>query len=1169
MLIHCVKLWMAEGLSVVGIVSNNPEVLAWATGEGVPVISMEAGYAEVVATMAIDYLFSVANLRMLPAKVVQAPRRAAINYHDALLPRYAGIHATTWAILHQETLHGITWHLMDLEADTGDVVKSRPVPITAQDTSASLNLKCFEAGVSAFAELIQDLMGEGLRRVPQDLGNRTYFGKYQRPVDAGLISWSEPAELLSARCRAYDFGQTPNSFGTLKFLAGDCFFIPRTLEVLPITSGLAPGTVVSLDGKGMQVATGTLDVLIASLQFVDGRPVPVAEFAAISGIRPGMELPEMAEEMKARHSNLWQSACRSDERWALELAIQHIPAPYHEAGAGLAISQDGIVQDMQLPDGLLGEASYGRASRGMLAFALCMAFLRRLSGAGELRIDFKTPECAAQVYGMEELFSPYRSLPLPDMDAAVDLHSYLQSVAVLHGQALRRGPIARDIYARYPSLAAWVPDPARGAAAVRVEFVASLHEALPPKASVLTIQIHQDSGAMRWCGSPTSIVEQDMKRLVAQYHAFQEGLAHEPGLDLRTASLLPEEERRHLLIEKKQTARAYPRDMAFHQIFSVRAGEQGERLAVKCGADTLTYAELDRRTSVLARYLRKLDVGRGDRVGVFLERSTEMIVALLAVMKSGAAYVPLDPIYPDRRLELMVGDSGMRCVLTVAALAPKLPAEGLHLVEMDAEWVQIEANDNALQSADAVVSPEDLAYVIYTSGSTGRPKGVQVPHRALTNFLWSMAKTPGMGPQDHLAALTTICFDIAGLELYLPLLAGAVVEIVPTAICRDGLLLKEFLEGSPANIVQATPATWQMLIGAEWAGSSKLKVLCGGEPLPSSLARDLLARCKELWNLFGPTETTIWSSCCRILDPGKITIGEPIANTQFYVLDAFQNPVPLGLPGELYIGGDGVAAGYLGRPDLTETKFVPDPFHGQEGAKMYRTGDMVRYLRDGGLQYMSRMDGQVKLRGYRVELGEIEALIGQDPDVSQALAILTDDGGSAKRILAYAVLRNEAAGIIPAILDRLKAQLPSYMVPAAIIPLKAFPLLPNGKVDRNSLPKSVETRPSLNGPSDNSYEAMIAQAWKSVLQSESIGLNEKFFDAGGDSISLTRLVVELGHRFGRRFSVTTLFEHPTIQSLADYMKASDAAASHERSPVNAKRNSLRQSMAASKIKRRT
>ncbi|HET7505999.1 MAG TPA: amino acid adenylation domain-containing protein, partial [Kofleriaceae bacterium] len=503
-----------------------------------------------------------------------------------------------------------------------------------------------------------------------------------------------------------------------------------------------------------------------------------------------------------------------------------------------------------------------------------------------------------------------------------------------------------------------------------------------------------------------------IERLAAQLGRLAEQIAADPDRPISDYALLDEADQRHLAAAWNATARPCPdRDWA-HLRFAAQAARTPDAEALRFGDRALSYAELDRRANQLAHRLRRLGVTRDALVGICTERSPEMVIALLATLKAGGAYVPLDPGYPGERLAFMLEDSGLRVLLTQRRVLDELPAHAAHAICLDEAEAELTA-ESAAPLADEVAG-EDLAYVIYTSGSTGKPKGVQLPHRALASFLRSMQDRPGITAGDALMAVTTLCFDISMLELLLPLVTGARVVLASREVAGDGRTLRDALADSGATIMQATPSTWRLLLDAGWSPDPAFRMLCGGEALPPELAHRLRATGAALWNMYGPTETTIWSAVARVGD-GPISIGEPIASTELHVLDAHRRLVPLGVPGELYIGGIGLARGYLGRPELTAERFVAHPFPIGLGDRLYRTGDLVRRHGDGTIEFLGRIDHQIKLRGFRIELGEIEAVLAQHAAVHQAVVTVREDAPGDQRLVAYVVPDAAAALAEPAL----------------------------------------------------------------------------------------------------------------------------------------------------------
>jgi amino acid adenylation domain-containing protein len=625
-----------------------------------------------------------------------------------------------------------------------------------------------------------------------------------------------------------------------------------------------------------------------------------------------------------------------------------------------------------------------------------------------------------------------------------------------------------------------------------------------------------------------------MERMLGHYEGLLRSFIGNQRLHISELPLLPPRERDQVTLEWNRTDSVYAREQTVQGLFEAHAARDAQAEALCFEEQSLDYGELNRRANQLAHYLRARGVTRETLVGLAMERSLEMVIAQLAILKAGGAYVPLDPGFPQDRLELMVSDAQLSLILTQAALRHIGSAEHVSRICIDTDWDQI-----ALQPAEnppAVATPDSLAYVIYTSGSTGKPKGVQIEHRAVVNFLTSMHREPGIGRQDRLLAVTTLSFDIAGLEILGPLTTGGTVVLAPRSAALDGYALAGLIESSGATIMQATPATWRVLLECGWAGSPRLKILCGGESLPRELADRLLPLVRELWNMYGPTETTIWSTLARVL-PGKDhpNIGRPIANTQIYILDAAGHPVPIGIPGELYIAGDGVARGYLHRPELTAERFVEDPFVGRSGARMYRTGDLARWRADGTIQCLGRADHQVKIRGYRIEPGEIEAALAKHSGIAQAVVVARPEASGAQRLIAYLVAKSSVSLDTAELRAFLARSLPDYMVPSMFVSLAALPLTPNGKVDRKALPEpelqTIAAASTYVTPA-NEAEAAVAAVWQDVLQVPRVGRNDNFFDLGGHSLLIVQVQNRLQKEFGRLVPIVEFFQYTTIAALA-------------------------------------
>jgi amino acid adenylation domain-containing protein len=620
-----------------------------------------------------------------------------------------------------------------------------------------------------------------------------------------------------------------------------------------------------------------------------------------------------------------------------------------------------------------------------------------------------------------------------------------------------------------------------------------------------------------------------IERWIAEYFTLLEAVAAGATLPISALPLLPAEES-STLAAWNATRVDYPQHRLFPRLFEEQVQRCPHATAITYEGARCTYAELDSQSNAVARRLGDLGMGAGRLAAVCMSRSPLILVSLLATLKSGGGYVPLDPDFPAARLQYMLADSGAAVLLTAGGVPPGLEVpEGI--VILDVAPIALAHADAAAPAAEVAnlhgkPGPADTAYVIYTSGSTGRPKGVSVSHGALLNFLCSMRDRPGLGATDVLAAVTTISFDIAALELFLPLMVGAHIELVARKTATDGEALANLLKSSGATLLQATPATWRMLLETSWSPRAGFRALSGGEPLSRALADSLLGRVGELWNLYGPTETTVWSTLEKVeRGTSPVSIGVPIANTQVHILDASGGAAPIGVIGEICIGGAGVATGYHRRPALTAERFIPDPYAPTAGARLYCTGDLGRW-HEGRLHHFGRSDLQVKIRGFRIELGEIEQVLGAHPAVREAVVVVREAQQDDPRLAAYVVYGEGEEPTLNDMKRYLRGELPDYMVPSIVMALPTMPLTPNGKLDRGALPdpfSASQAQAPHHDPPTTETEKLLAEIWRSVLNCERVDAGDNFFELGGYSLLSLRVANMLEQRTQYRMDPRALF----------------------------------------------
>jgi len=616
-----------------------------------------------------------------------------------------------------------------------------------------------------------------------------------------------------------------------------------------------------------------------------------------------------------------------------------------------------------------------------------------------------------------------------------------------------------------------------------------------------------------------------IRRMIGHWTRLLEGVAADPEATLAALPMLGDDERTTLVEAWNDTARPLPHGTVVDW-FAERAALHPEAIALEYAGTGWTYRELARRSDAIAARLVAEGVTPGALVGLALGRSPWMVAAMLGVAKAGAAYLPLDPAFPPSRLALIAEGAQPALVLVEPDTADVLPEGAARLLVLGRDWPEAAFTPPA-------IDPESLAYVLYTSGSTGKPKGVEIPHAALVNLLMAMQQAPGFAEGETLLAVTTLSFDIAELELWLPLVSGGKVVIASREAASDMAELIDLIAATRPDVMQATPATWRGLIESGWCGAPQMRVLCGGEKLPRAVADQLLPRVGQLWNMYGPTETTIWSTVAQVLPgTGAIPIGHPIANTQVRVLDEAGNDLPIGAVGELLIGGRGVAVGYRGRPDLTAERFID-----HRGERLYRTGDLGRWRADGVLECLGRTDNEEKIRGFRVAIEEVEGALAKLPGVSGAAVKAWPDASGERALAGYIVGPGDAAEWR----ELLSASLPDYMIPTRFVAMEALPLTPNGKVDRHALPEPGAPTSRTAEPPATADEERLAVIWRAVLKVEDVSRHDDFFDLGGHSLLVARLLRRIQAEYNIRLPMAALFRASKLSDMAELIASGRAA----------------------------
>ena len=892
-----------------------------------------------------------------------------------------------------------------------------------------------------------------------------------------------------------------------------------------------------------------------------GRPLPIDGAPRLS-VHARRSHGEDARAALAEAERYW-TACLADAPAPVELPTDRPRPPERTFAAGRV--------DHVLQRPLVQRLARVGAADGASLFATLLAgfgaFLARATGEDDLVVGI--PAAGQATAGEPDLVGHLvHLLPVrlrPDLGSTVP--ALLRSVrgavldafehhALTFGALLARLPLPRD--ASRPPLVSVAFNLERGVGAAAMPFdgLQAAFASNPRRYELFELFVNAvdvDGVVTLECQYNAALFDpESVAGWMASYERLLEAMATagdaDGGEPAATVGRLPIVPAAHLeaIARWNATERALPATLLAHHPFERQAARTPHAVALLGEGETLTYAELDAQANRIAGWLRAAGVRRGSFVGHCLRRRPTMVAALLGILKAGGTYVPLDPDHPVERLAFTMRDAQLAALITDAALPDGVPADAMptHVLRLDADAAALAARSAAPLPPDdpGAATAETPAYVIYTSGSTGTPKGCLCTHAGLANFLVHGELVPALGPDDVGVALATVAFDASLIDLLLPLAVGARVVVTTREVAADGMRLRRLLERAGVTFMFATPTTYRLLLAAGWTGGAHLKVTCGGEAMPRELAEALLARAGALWNIYGPSETTIWVGAPRLRRPVvRVTIGGPTANARFHVVDAHGAPVPIGVPGELVIGGSCVAAGYLARPALTAERFLPDP--ARPGGRLYRSGDVVRWLRDGQLEYLGRNDHQVKLRGFRIELGEIESRLAAHPAVRGAAVVVREDRPGDRRLVAYVVPADGEAPTDAALRAALREALPEYMVPQAFVRLATLPTTPSGKVDRRALP-APDAADAVRGSEfvapRTPLEHEVAALWASVLNVGALGVHDDFFQLGGHSLLASQVLARLRREHGVEIPYRRIFEASTVEAFARVVAAARA-----------------------------
>lgn len=1118
------------------ICTPNVEVIAWCRAQNVDHVTDIKDFETHLTRIGVDYLFSIVNYQYLSISLLSSIKQLAINYHDALLPRYAGVNAPSWAIYNNEIEHGVTWHVMTVKFDAGDILEQLPVSIDKDETAFSLNIKCYEAALWGFKTLFAKLLKNKLTFTKQDVLNRSYYGYKSQLPRFGIIDWNDRAEDIIRMVRCCTFDKYPNRFGLVKCLIGaEIYYVDQVEEVKGRNISPLPGRIIALDRKGLTVETGTMPLKLTRLLDGQGNLIDIQDVSEKSHFDVGSCLPILSEENYTQCEKCANAVASHEDYW---------------------LKQFLNAEPLNLPSGLIQQGE----SKNSISFSLSSLSLDKKEDLIALLYIYiyriRNQEARATFIGLTNQQFPHvpfkilgEYLPLRlSLIGRKKFSELVDHICFVQRENIKNKAFTQDLFIRHPEF----QNNEIGSKLFPPVIIHQGHiEDLQwGETTQLVVVLSQDQKQCTFFAKlPKPELEIMFQRLqhMAKFIPREECITHYP--------LLTESEYQRTIFDWNKTKKPYPKDKTIPELFEDQVKKTPNNIAVVYEDKRFTYAELNEAANQLAHYLKKkFKIKPNDLIVLCLDRSEYMLIAILAVLKAGGAYVPIDPKYPTTRIKFVLNDTKTKVLLVnqvyVESLTKILPTQGADILALDNELSIEQFRQQPKVNIPGLSKDNDLAYVIYTSGTTGEPKGVMIEHKGIVNRIKWMNDQYPLTVADKILQKTPYTFDVSVWELFWACWYGATLIFAKPEGHKDLSYIIELMKAESITIIHFVPSMLGVFIETLQKELPQLRhIFCSGEALTLEqvkMCHGLLPKAK-IHNLYGPTEASVdvLFYDCSDKKIGAIYIGKPINNTVCYVLDNHLAPLPIGVVGELYIGGIGLARGYLNKPDLTATRFIENPFQTEEerrhnkNAKLYKTGDLVRWVSSGYMEYIGRSDLQVKIKGARIELGEIETVFSCYPGVIQCAVLVKKRHSSSlssvgsEFLVGYYLPDKELNE--DKLFQYFQDSLPDYMVPAFLVKLDELPLTFNGKLDRQALAK-IELPTigqDLYVAPQTDLENSICEIWAEVLHLpfNRVGIEDDFFMLGGDSILAIRLVSLLNTRFNWHLRIQDLYNFKCISAL--------------------------------------
>lgn len=1153
LIIEFSEILLAENHQVLGFVTTNEQVKHWADTASIPCFNNLDMLAEAIKDKRPDYLFSFVNNKVIPSSILDCVNHFAINYHNAMLPKYAGNHATSWAILNNEKKHGITWHKVTNVIDGGDILKQAEVDISVQDTTLSLDFKCLRKALETFPQLIKELAENTYTSIKQENIDRDYYALHQKPPGNGLIDWSTRAEDIDNLCRALNFSPYKNRLALPKCMIGDGIYIVQEIKIVAPIIKTLPGTILELSNTHLVIATITNAVKLSKLLDINGQVCSIKYILTSHQIKEGDRLP-LKVEWRDNLEKISRQFSSYESYWVKKLSTDNpISLPFSPLEKYYAESKKGFYSfEFEIPNFHSDNVFLGETGRFALLTILFIYFYRiNHYQHGSVVIQDERFLQANLPNGISAFFTsflPYSIHLNPEM-RFVDAVNYVRAeLNVLQ----EKKSFSRDVFIRYPSLKEKHHYP------VSITLANNNNHYQPNNDYLINFLITDRSNKLKvFIKNNLSHKRKEalfVKKMKKSIQALLNAIADDEYQVISHLPLLMASDYKKMVVDWNKTHRDDLQAKTLHELIEKNAKKNPNQTAVIYKKSSLSYSLLNDKANHLAAYLRKRGVSKEEPVILCINNSLELIVGILGILKAGCAYVPVDHKYNKVFIEYILSDSKAKIILTNAELAsiiePCIPVHTeSNLILLDTHWSLIEKEP--INEGMPLGLSTDLAYILYTSGSTGKPKGCLIEHKSVINLLDDFQRRVPLTSQDRATFWTSIGFDVSIYEIFSPLLAGASLHLFNREeISLDPYQYFERLKEYKISSAYIPPFMLEKFLS--WIKSTKplmtlKRLLVGVEPIHENLLLEIQRSIPGLTilNGYGPTETTVCSTLYvvqekKIKDNRIIPIGKPVANTQIYIVDPFMQPVPIGIVGELCIAGRGLSRGYLNKHELTQTKFVANPFSSEPQSRLYKTGDLACWLTDGNIEFHGRSDNQIKIRGFRVELGAIEDCLLAHPAISHAIVNVELDQYQHKHIIAYLLFKDlDYLPDVTEIRHYLHARLSEYMIPSSLFVVDAFPVTTNGKVDKkalSSLPHKRALAHKDHVPAHTVIQQHLVQIWQEFLPVNEIGIHDDFFALGGHSLLVAEIFTRIQQEFKRVISLSGFLKKPTIKYLANQLE---------------------------------